>query len=198
MIATIAKGSESKSAVAQAATSRRLRVPVSDLELGLFVSELDRAWIGTPFLLQGFLLDNDADLESLRNHCKYVYVDLKLSDETVAAQWQATVLPSLEQVVLAQGGYEDERVVKDEPKLTTHSDATPMQSGFAQASGGEQDEADATTLVGPTPIENRRTRRTRSGQARNDPPGQRRDTAALSRARTGNRGRRAAKWTGFS
>jgi hypothetical protein len=62
MIATIAKGSESKSAVAQAATSRRLRVPVADLELGLFVSELDRAWIGTPFLLQGFLLDNDADL----------------------------------------------------------------------------------------------------------------------------------------
>jgi HD-GYP domain-containing protein (c-di-GMP phosphodiesterase class II) len=170
MIATIAKGSESKSAVAQAATSRRLRVPVADLELGLFVSELDRAWIGTPFLLQGFLLDNDADLESLRNHCKYVYVDLKLSDETVAAQWQATVAPSLEQVVLAQGAYEDERVVKDEPKLTTHSDATPMQSGFAQASGGEQDEADATTLVGPTPIENRRTRRTRSAQARNDPP----------------------------
>jgi HD-GYP domain-containing protein (c-di-GMP phosphodiesterase class II) len=170
MIATIAKGSESKSAVAQAATSRRLRVPVADLELGLFVSELDRAWIGTPFLLQGFLLDNDADLESLRNHCKYVYVDLKLSDETVAAQWQATVAPSLEQVVLAQGAYEDERGVKDEPKLTTHSDATPMQSGFAQASGGEQDEADATTLVGPTPIENRRTRRTRSAQARNDPP----------------------------
>jgi HD-GYP domain-containing protein (c-di-GMP phosphodiesterase class II) len=97
-------------------------------------------------------------------------VDLKLSDETVAAQWQATVAPSLEQVVLAQGAYEDERVVKDEPKLTTHSDATPMQSGFAQASGGEQDEADATTLVGPTPIENRRTRRTRSAQARNDPP----------------------------
>jgi HD-GYP domain-containing protein (c-di-GMP phosphodiesterase class II) len=170
MIATIAKGSESKSAVAQAATSRRLRVPVADLELGLFVSELDRAWIGTPFLLQGFLLDNDADLESLRNHCKYVYVDLKLSDETVAAQWQATVAPSLEQVVLAQGAYKDERVVKDEPKLTTHSDATPMQSGFAQASGGEQDEADATTLVGPTPIENRRTCRTRSAQARNDPP----------------------------
>jgi len=165
-----AKGSAVDSSIAQAATSRRLRVPVSELELGLFVSELDRPWLDTPFLLQGFLLDNDADLESLRNHCKYVYVDLRLSDANVAAELRATVAPELERVQLAHDAYDDERVVKDEAKLPTSSDATQLQSGFAQEADDEQDEETATTLVGPTTIEPRRNRRARSAQARNEPP----------------------------
>jgi HD-GYP domain-containing protein (c-di-GMP phosphodiesterase class II) len=108
------------------------------------VSELDRPWIETRFLLQGFLLDNEADLESLRIYCKHVYVDLRLSDEKVAARCQATVAPSLEQVVFAQDASDKERVVLDEPKPPTDSDSTP--------------------------IENLRTGRTRSAQARNYPP----------------------------
>jgi HD-GYP domain-containing protein (c-di-GMP phosphodiesterase class II) len=94
--------------------------------------------------LQGFLLDNEADLESLRIYCKHVYVDLRLSDEKVAARCQATVAPSLEQVVFAQDASDKERVVLDEPKPPTDSDSTP--------------------------IENLRTGRTRSAQARNYPP----------------------------
>ena len=144
MIPKTSIGIEPKNSLAQAATSRQLRVPVSNLELGLFVSELDRPWIETRFLLQGFLLDNEADLESLRIYCKHVYVDLRLSDEKVAARCQATVAPSLEQVVFAQDASEKERVVLDEPKPPTDSD--------------------------PTPIENLRTGRTRSAQARNYPP----------------------------
>jgi HD-GYP domain-containing protein (c-di-GMP phosphodiesterase class II) len=144
MISKTSIGIEPKNSLAQAATSRQLRVPVSNLELGLFVSELDRPWIETRFLLQGFLLDNEADLESLRIYCKHVYVDLRLSDEKVAARCQATVAPSLEQVVFAQDASDKERVVLDEPKPPTDSDSTP--------------------------IENLRTGRTRSAQARNYPP----------------------------
>jgi HD-GYP domain-containing protein (c-di-GMP phosphodiesterase class II) len=144
MISKTSIGIEPKNSFAQAATSRQLRVPVSNLELGLFVSELDRPWIETRFLLQGFLLDNEADLESLRIYCKHVYVDLRLSDEKVAARCQATVAPSLEQVVFAQDASDKERVVLDEPKPPTDSDSTP--------------------------IENLRTGRTRSAQARNYPP----------------------------
>ena len=144
MISKTSIGIEPKNSLAQAATSRQLRVPVSNLELGLFVSELDRPWIETRFLLQGFLLDNEADLESLRIYCKHVYVDLRLSDEKVAARCQATVAPSLEQVVFAQDASDKERLVLDEPKPPTDSDSTP--------------------------IENLRTGRTRSAQARNYPP----------------------------
>lgn len=43
--------------------------------LGAFVQELDRPWLDTPFLIQGFLLDSEDDLATLRAYCKHVYVD---------------------------------------------------------------------------------------------------------------------------
>jgi HD-GYP domain-containing protein (c-di-GMP phosphodiesterase class II) len=43
--------------------------------LGAFVQELDRPWLDTPFLIQGFLLDNEDDLATLRAYCKHAYVD---------------------------------------------------------------------------------------------------------------------------
>ncbi len=170
MIAKTAHQRDFDSSIDLAATSRRLRVAVANLELGLFVAELDRPWVDTPFLLQGFLLDSDADLETLRKYCRYVYIDLKFSDEAVAAEWRAVASDAPAQAASSQDAYADERVVKDAPRLPTFESGAPMQAGFAQAGGDDQDEAKATILVGPTPIESRRNSRTRSAQARNEPP----------------------------
>ena len=46
-----------------------------DLKVGMFVSELDRPWIDTPFLIQGFLIRDPREIASLRAHCNYAYVD---------------------------------------------------------------------------------------------------------------------------
>jgi HD-GYP domain-containing protein (c-di-GMP phosphodiesterase class II) len=53
----------------------KIKVDVSDLRTGMYVSELDRPWLESPFLFQGFLLDNDEDIERVRELCEYVYVD---------------------------------------------------------------------------------------------------------------------------
>ncbi len=50
-------------------------VEVSRLSLGMYVTELDRSWEGTPFMLQGFLLDDEDDLNKLRSLCQHVYID---------------------------------------------------------------------------------------------------------------------------
>ena len=50
-----------------------------DLKVGMFVSELDRPWIDTPFLIQGFLIRDPREITSLRAHCNYAYVDPQLS-----------------------------------------------------------------------------------------------------------------------
>ncbi len=52
---------------------------VSQLELGMFVSELDRPWLGTPFLFQGFRIQNIEELERLKTVCGSVYVDIEKS-----------------------------------------------------------------------------------------------------------------------
>lgn len=64
--------------------NRRYQVAVEDLRLGMFVVELDRPWLDTPFLLQGFLVDSQVELDTLVKYCDYVYVDLELSSPDVA------------------------------------------------------------------------------------------------------------------
>src|SRR5260370_4441626 len=51
------------------------KIFVSDLKVGMFVADLDRPWVDTPFLLQGFLIENDEQILALRTHCEYVIVD---------------------------------------------------------------------------------------------------------------------------
>ena len=51
-------------------------VPVEQLEFGVFISELDRPWTETPFMYQGFVLENDKQLEILKKFCKKVTIDL--------------------------------------------------------------------------------------------------------------------------
>ena len=54
---------------------KKEEITAERLELGMYVTELDRPWAGTPFLLQGFLLDDQADLDKLRSICRIVYID---------------------------------------------------------------------------------------------------------------------------
>ncbi|GMR17699.1 MAG: HD-GYP domain-containing protein [Gammaproteobacteria bacterium] len=53
------------------------KVDVRDLKIGMYVSELDRPWIDSPFLFQGFELKDDEDLENVRKHCAYVFIDIE-------------------------------------------------------------------------------------------------------------------------
>ena len=55
------------------------KLEISDLEKGMFVSELDRPWIETSFLFQGFRITNQAELDKLAETCEYVLVDVDKS-----------------------------------------------------------------------------------------------------------------------
>jgi len=56
-----------------------LKVPCDELEIGMFISELDRPWLETPFLLQGIKLESLEEINLVKKHCSYVYVDLQQS-----------------------------------------------------------------------------------------------------------------------
>ena len=51
------------------------RLSVNQLAVGMFVVELDRPWLDTPFLLQGFLIEDEATLGQLQQMCDHVTVD---------------------------------------------------------------------------------------------------------------------------
>ncbi len=45
----------------------------------MYVSKLDRPWVGTPFLFQGFEIKGEEDIQQLKEFCQYVYIDVELS-----------------------------------------------------------------------------------------------------------------------
>lgn len=53
-----------------------IKTDVEDLQIGMYVSMLDRPWLETPFKLQGYYINTPSDIEDIQKHCSYVYVDI--------------------------------------------------------------------------------------------------------------------------
>ncbi|MCI0506628.1 MAG: HD-GYP domain-containing protein [Gammaproteobacteria bacterium] len=56
-----------------------IKIQVDDLALGMYVSGLDRPWIDTPFLFQGFRLESADQITELQKYCRFVFVDKEKS-----------------------------------------------------------------------------------------------------------------------
>lgn len=53
----------------------KIKIDSEQLRLGMYVSELDRPWVESPFLFQGFPLSTAEELEQVQALCRYVYID---------------------------------------------------------------------------------------------------------------------------
>lgn len=62
------------------------QISVSDLKLGMYISELDRPWTDTPFMFQGFYLRNSKQLDAVRKFCRSVFVDVERSEPDALAR----------------------------------------------------------------------------------------------------------------
>jgi HD-GYP domain-containing protein (c-di-GMP phosphodiesterase class II) len=51
------------------------KVDVKDLKIGMFIADLDRPWIDTPFALQGFILEDGQQIAELQRICQFVMID---------------------------------------------------------------------------------------------------------------------------
>jgi putative nucleotidyltransferase with HDIG domain len=69
-----------------------VELPVEQLKIGFYVSRLDRPWEGTPFLFQGFEIEDAEQLQMLRERCKRVHVEVT-SEEARTLQAVAPKIP---------------------------------------------------------------------------------------------------------
>ncbi len=77
-------------------SKKGVRTPVSQLRTGMFVAELDRPWMGTPFATQGFLIGHPDQIHMLAEYCQHVYVvenntSLKKRSKTLAKPQQSSL-----------------------------------------------------------------------------------------------------------
>ena len=72
---------------------KQIKLSVDEIQLGMYVSQLDRPWVETPFVFQGFYVSSPQDIQMLRNYCQYVYVDETLSRLAVTGKRYPLALP---------------------------------------------------------------------------------------------------------
>lgn len=68
-------------------TVELIQIDVKDLKIGMYVSKLDRPWLETNFLFQGFELKTQADIEAVQKQCEFVFIDV--SKQTQVPQYVA-------------------------------------------------------------------------------------------------------------
>ncbi|WP_027330757.1 HD-GYP domain-containing protein [Marinimicrobium agarilyticum] len=56
-------------------SNRSTKIHVSELRVGMFVSKLDRDWLETPFLVQGFMIETPEEAQTVAEHAEYVWID---------------------------------------------------------------------------------------------------------------------------
>ncbi len=90
------------------------KIPIHDLIPGMYVSRLDRPWIGTPFPIQGFHIKTESDVEELQRYCQYVYIDGRRSQvrQRQAPEHSSTVVST--PIRIDETIYRRSRPMKDE------------------------------------------------------------------------------------
>ena len=78
-------------------SQERVVVPVNHLRLGMYVAELDRPWVDTSFIFQGFEIKTEEELRAIRDTCHHVYVDT-----TKGRKIAAPPTPSFKRVVATE------------------------------------------------------------------------------------------------
>ena len=52
-----------------------VKISADDLEVGMYISRLDRPWLETPFMLQGLVLSSEEEIQLVQQYCQHVYID---------------------------------------------------------------------------------------------------------------------------
>lgn len=68
----------------------KIKIPSDDLKLGMHVSDLDRPWVESPFLFQGFQVNDVEEIEQIKSICLYVYVDTEKTPPEIISKLQTT------------------------------------------------------------------------------------------------------------
>ena len=120
-----------------------VEILVSDLEIGMYVSALDKPWSQTPFLLQGFYITSQQDIDELERHCQHVYIDVYQSRTTTSQRNSRVVGGHARPVIVARPDQEVAESLKFKPRTgNTGALLFPHRKlkTYEDASGGFQRE----------------------------------------------------------
>ena len=121
-------------AARQVVSQRSINIHVAELQLGMFVSNLDRDWLETPFVTQGFIIETEDHIALLREYCDTVWVD-KVFSKWVKAEtrtvFESPSHLSLIHQVPAQDEHENASSIYQKTKQITKTLMDEVRLGHA-------------------------------------------------------------------
>lgn len=114
------------------------KIGVQNLRLGMYVSELDRPWIESRFLFQGFEIRSQEELDELARVCKYVYIetDVEYKDGKPRPRRPLSVgAPAPDEFAAKRIGFEilDKFASPQPAKPPRYPDQVPVEQELPQA-----------------------------------------------------------------
>lgn len=100
------------------------RIDVHLLQVGMYVAELDRPWLGTPFLFQGFEIRGEHEIEELKRYCKSVYIEIS-DNPWLAAARPAANAPPVGPRLVHPASEAEQRIERDVLKIVNRPRAEP-------------------------------------------------------------------------
>lgn len=87
---------------------KRIKIDIAFITPGMYVAQLDRSWLETPFAQRGFEIREEDQIQLLRKFCRHVYVDSSRSSvpERQILEAHASVIedPFAQRAPLRNGG----------------------------------------------------------------------------------------------
>lgn len=93
------------------------RVDADKLEIGMYVCELDKPWLETPYPLQGFYIQSKSEMLNLQEFCSYVYIDVKKTldhNKLSLNQYSAEDYSKKDKLLVFKTSYLDSRTMEAE------------------------------------------------------------------------------------
>src|SRR5512139_1097386 len=106
---------------------KRKKIDVNELAIGMYVSELDRPWLETSFIFQGFPITTQEEITTLQHYCKYIYIDTEQSRAPAAVASATTTLSS------RSHQFETRQLNYSQPSATTRLEQVSFESELKQA-----------------------------------------------------------------
>jgi len=94
-----------------------MRLSAREVEIGMYVTRLDKPWLETPFMLQGFVINTKEDLQLLIDNCSYCYVDIHRSKPFKPTQSQDQERTSNFRITSTKPPMRRKKVYRDSAKM---------------------------------------------------------------------------------
>ena len=98
------------------------KVSTANLKVGMYISKLDRPWLQTPFLIQGFFIEDKAEISKLVEYCEYVYIDIEMGEKADIYLDEAPSMPGFDVKQRLASNRQAETIITSGTKSVKYTD----------------------------------------------------------------------------